>query len=477
MFKLEYFIPVFAAMLLVLSAQTAAQTEAEPIAVCDEAEAALNAHDFAAFAGYLAEGVVYDFVPSGPPLVGPEQVRSFFEDLFLPFSDMAATEGRVFTAGNVVVAERVLQGTQDGTWQGIPPTGQSVSFPFVDIFEVEGNEIEKLTTYTDTAGALIQLGVMPAPQVPDLVPSIDVPDPEPTGLSPLEANAEAVRRWNNHDPASVAKMYRLEASIFAGPLGMSVDRVAVAALNEMYFQGFSDTRLDPVRTTDLGDGWVLFEHVARGTHDGSFMGVPPAGYMAEVRAVWLTHYDADGLITEQSFYYDNLTLMTQMTTPEWSPEGTWITIAPTPMGNMILSGTWVAQDAAKTRLTGQVEQISTYPVLVELYPDSETIKFAGGVAQKIARNTYEATWIEYFTKTSGPSFEEIVGIGILHGTLELVGPDQVQGQSTGAYYLAAQDADQDGFPDEGQEPAVCVSWPWTSKRLTKMPGCVPTPMP
>lgn len=162
---------------------------------------------------------------------------------------------------------------------------------------------------------------------------------------------------------------------------------------------------------------------------------------------------------------------------EWSPVGTWIMTVPTPMGNMIIKSTWVAQDAAKKRLTGEFEQINTYPVLIDVYPDSEQVKFAGGLAVKTGLNKYEGTFIEYFTKTAGPSLEEIVGIGIVAGTFELVGPDLVQGQGTGAYYMPEQDADQDGFPDQGQEPAVCVPWEWTAKRLTMMPGCVPTPLP
>jgi hypothetical protein len=87
---------------------------------------------------------------------------------------------------------------------------------------------------------------------------------------------------------------------------------------------------------------------------------------------------------------------------------------------------------------------------------------------------YEMTAIEYLTRTAEPSLEAILGIGIVTGSFELVGPDQGQGQGTGAYYVADQDLDQDGFPDEGQEPAVCVPWEWTAKRLTMMPGCMPT---
>ena len=161
---------------------------------------------------------------------------------------------------------------------------------------------------------------------------------------------------------------------------------------------------------------------------------------------------------------------------EWSPEGAWITTVPTPLGNMIVKSTLMAQDDAKTRFTGEFEQISGYPLLIDVYPDLEETEYGGGLAQKIGLNKYEITFLQYFTKTSGPGLKEIVGIGIVNGAFELVGPDLSQGQGTGAYYMAAQDADQDGFPDEGQEPVVCVPWAWTSKRLTMMAGCIPTPL-
>ena len=189
------------------------------------------------------------------------------------------------------------------------------------------------------------------------------------------------------------------------------------------------------------------------------------------------HRFADGKLVESWASYDALGMMQQLTAEEWSPEGVWITSVPTPLGNMIVKSTWMAQDDANTRYTGEFEQISGYPLLIDVYPDLEETEYGGGLAQKIGLNKYEITFLQYFTKTSGPGLKEIVGIGIVNGAFELVGPDLSQGQATGAYYMAAQDADQDGFPDEGQEPVVCVPWGWTSKRLTMMPPCVPTPLP
>lgn len=72
---------------------------------------------------------------------------------------------------------------------------------------------------------------------------------------------------------------------------------------------------------------------------------------------------------------------------------------------------------------------------------------------------------------------EIVSVFTIKGYFELLDPDTLQGQGTGSYYLPEQDADRNGFPDEGQEPVACIPWTWTGKRLTQLPGCTAPPMP
>jgi hypothetical protein len=112
----------------------------------------------------------------------------------------------------------------NGVWQGIPPKGNSVNIPHLDIFESVGDKIEHLTTYTDMATIMIQVGAASAPDMPDFTPSIQLPDPEPMRLSPLQANAEAIARWNSHDMASYAKILYSDCEISAGPVGVKINR-------------------------------------------------------------------------------------------------------------------------------------------------------------------------------------------------------------------------------------------------------------
>jgi hypothetical protein len=163
----------------------------------------------------------------------------------------------------------------------------------------------------------------------------------------------------------------------------------------------------------------------------------------------------------------------------WPLDGIWVSAVPTPLGNLILTTTYVAQDAAKTRYSGSLEEINPLPLLMELYPDGDIDKWAGGQAVIVGLNKYEATYLGYSLKARESNMEitEIVGLWTIKAHFELVGPDRLEGYGNGSYYLAAQDADQDGFPDEGQEPIACIPWTWTGKRLTPMPGCELPPMP
>ena len=459
-------------VVLAVCTQATAQTPEDLIAVHEAQLAAMNAHDIDTMMSYWADDATYDLVSSPPP-VPVQYVRAGYAARFAARPDFHMTMGSVLAAGNVVVEEGMTVYTDVGT-------GVEVIIPHLSIYEFEGDKIKKVTSYNDKVGPMIARGEMPAPEMPELVPSVPVPDPEPTGLLPIEANAELIARWNSHDAALVAKMDSASSEIFVGPMATTLDRAAMAAINESYFEAFPDIQLEVVRVLDLANGWVLTELVSRGTHLGPFMSMPASGYPVEIRVVWLTHYDADGLVTKHSFYYDNLTLITQMTTAPWPLDGIWVSTIPTPLGNMVMTTAYIAQDAAKTQYSGSLEEINPLPLLVELYPDGGVTKWAGGQAVMVGRNKYEATYLGYSIKiveSDIGKMTEIVGLFTINAHFELLGPNLLQGQGTGSYYMAAQDADQDGFPDEGQEPVACLPWAWTGKRLTALPGCIPTPMP
>jgi hypothetical protein len=320
-------------------------------------------------------------------------------------------------------------------------------------------------------------GFMP-PELPPAVPAADVPAPAPTGLSPLEANAEFVARWNSHDAAAVASMQDTEAKIFVGCLNSYLSRGEIMAINQAFFDAIPDISLEVRRTVDMGDGWVLTELTWKGFQAQTFMGVESMGYPVELNGVQLIQYNADGLITKMRLYFNGNHLLDQMASAPWPLDGIWLTTYPMAAGNMISTTVYTAQDAAKTRYSGTLEFLNSFGPN-GLFPDSDPslTVYAGGEAVMVGRNKYDATYLGYYRKyDASTGVIEVLGINTVNARFELLSPDQLQGvHGFSSYYLAEQDADQDGFPDEGQEPIFCSQVRWTGKRLTPLPGCTPPP--
>jgi len=459
-------------VMLAVCTQATAQTPEDNLAVYRAQFDAMNAHDLDTMMSYWADDSVWDIASSPAPAPKP-YVEIGLAQRFAAYPDFHMTEGRTLAVDNIVVEEAETRYT-------FVDNGAEVVLPHISIYEFEGGLIKKVTSYNDLVGPMVTRGEMPAPEMPELVPSITLPDSEPTGLSPLEAEAEAYARWNSGDLTEWAKMFHPDAEFFLGPMGVPMGRSENIAMHELYLQAFADRQAEILRTFDLGDGWVLSEVVYSGTHTGDYFGIPGSGRLFRLRGVSLQRFDAQGLVTNLNAYFDNLTLITQITTDEWPLDGIWITTYPTPMGNLISSTVYVAQDAAKTRYSGTLEWMNTLSLFSELFPDSDPAleKSAGGEAVKVGRHQYNATFLGYFRKLDiGAGALEIDGIWTADANFELLGPDQLQGYGTASYYLSAQDADQDGFPDEGEEPIACFPWAWTGKRLTAMPSCTPPPMP
>ena len=286
-------------------------SEQELLAVDLARRKTVNTHNIDDILSYFTDDGVLDFVPAPSPM-GMEQIGPFFEDLFRGFPDWRQEPGNVLVSDNIVVGEIRAFETLLGEWQGIPPTGKAAVVPFLDICDFEGDRLKRSVTYSDMVTTLIQLGAMPAPDPVELVPSFTLPDPEPTGLSPLEANDELLARWNAHDAARWAQIIHSDADIFYAAIGTPMSRDAAVALQEVFFRGFSDVRGEIVRMVDMGDGWVLVEAVFGGTQDGPYLGIPATGRYADVSVVWMARSDADGMMTYFHCYFDNSALLRDM---------------------------------------------------------------------------------------------------------------------------------------------------------------------
>lgn len=80
------------------------------------------------------------------------------------FPDIRMEIRNTYVAGDVIVTEFLLQGTQKGKFMDIEPTNRQVNFPICNVLEVRDNQIYSVREYFDTLTFLQQLGVQTTPQ-------------------------------------------------------------------------------------------------------------------------------------------------------------------------------------------------------------------------------------------------------------------------------------------------------------------------
>ncbi len=128
---------------------------------------AWRARDAEAFAASYSEDAVLT-APGGVELRGRDGARAFMGMWNEAFPDNEIAIACEHDAGSVVVQEGTFSGTHTGTLmtpdgEAIPATGRSIKAPYVDVFEVEGDQIVSERLYFDRVELLTQLGLMPEP--------------------------------------------------------------------------------------------------------------------------------------------------------------------------------------------------------------------------------------------------------------------------------------------------------------------------
>lgn len=109
----------------------------------------------------IAADCVDHAAPPGTPS-GREGVKQFFTMLRSAFPDLHFTIEDVIAEGDKVVTRSTWQGTHQGAFLGIPPTGKQVRVTGIDITRYAGGKAVEHWGNQDTLGLLQQLGVIPS---------------------------------------------------------------------------------------------------------------------------------------------------------------------------------------------------------------------------------------------------------------------------------------------------------------------------
>ena len=121
-----------------------------------------NRHDLARLSDFLSSQFVNHTVqpPFAPTFEGAKQLH---EMLFTAFPDMQFVIRDMVAEGDKVVTYKTLQGTHQGDFAGIAPTGKKIECDVIDIMRVAGGKCVEHWHVMDQLGLMIQLGAVSLP--------------------------------------------------------------------------------------------------------------------------------------------------------------------------------------------------------------------------------------------------------------------------------------------------------------------------
>ena len=97
-------------------------------------------------------------------LAGVAAVRAFYGALLAGFPDAQTTMLDIIAERDKVVVRASMEGTHSGPFMGIPPTGRSVTWSFIDIYRIVDGKIVEHWVETDQMSLMQQLGLVPPPR-------------------------------------------------------------------------------------------------------------------------------------------------------------------------------------------------------------------------------------------------------------------------------------------------------------------------
>jgi predicted ester cyclase len=131
-------------------------------ALVREFENLLNARELESALALFNPNFV-DHTPEVGLPAGIEGVRMFFTMQFAALPDGKTTSLDMIAEGDKVVHRMSGEGTHQGMFFGIPPTGKHVTWTFIDIWRIEDEELAEHWVEADMMGVMQQLGMVPPP--------------------------------------------------------------------------------------------------------------------------------------------------------------------------------------------------------------------------------------------------------------------------------------------------------------------------
>ena len=89
-----------------------------------------------------------------------ERARVAFGQLFAAFPDLRCTILDQIAEGDKVVTHKLFQGTHQGEFMGLAPTGRPVQFAVIDILRLDNGKVVEHSAVQDRLALMQQLGFL-----------------------------------------------------------------------------------------------------------------------------------------------------------------------------------------------------------------------------------------------------------------------------------------------------------------------------
>jgi steroid delta-isomerase-like uncharacterized protein len=126
-------------------------------------EEVFNEQNYDVIDEVLAEDLI-DHNPALPmEITSPAEFKEAVKTIHSAFPDFEAPIEDIIAEGDRVVTRTREMGTHEGTFAGVPPTGESVEVQGINIYRIEDGRIAEMWIQVDTMGLMGQLGVVEPP--------------------------------------------------------------------------------------------------------------------------------------------------------------------------------------------------------------------------------------------------------------------------------------------------------------------------
>ena len=135
--------------------------DAETVALLENVFVCFNSHDPAKFRAFCSDDFQFHDASNPSPVEGRDLFVSALEAWWKAFPDSQITGKMIIASGDWAAAEATVTGTHLGDFKGIPGTGKTVGWMFMEIAEFKDGKLRALRAYRDNMNIYKQLGVLP----------------------------------------------------------------------------------------------------------------------------------------------------------------------------------------------------------------------------------------------------------------------------------------------------------------------------